>query len=53
MMRRIAARNGGDTDTSRDHEYTGWVRLRGQVAAFLEPLNPAEAAEHARAVSTG
>lgn len=24
LMRRIAAKAGGDTDTSRDHEYTDW-----------------------------
>jgi menaquinone-dependent protoporphyrinogen oxidase len=41
MMRRIAARNGGDTDTSRDYEYTDWARLERQVDAFLEPLRPA------------
>jgi menaquinone-dependent protoporphyrinogen oxidase len=23
-MRRIAAKEGGDTDTSRDYEYTDW-----------------------------
>lgn len=43
VMRRIAARNGGATDTSRDHEYTDWARLERQVDAFLEPLRPAAA----------
>jgi menaquinone-dependent protoporphyrinogen oxidase len=38
MMRWISRRNGGDTDTSRDYEYTDWARLERQVAAFLEPL---------------
>lgn len=28
MLRRIARREGGDTDTSRDHEYTDWDRVR-------------------------
>lgn len=42
MMRWIAGRNGGDTDMSRDHEYTDWARLARQVEAFLEPLRPAE-----------
>lgn len=27
MMKRIAAKEGGDTDTSRDHEYTDWKDL--------------------------
>jgi menaquinone-dependent protoporphyrinogen oxidase len=53
MMRRIAARNGAATDTSRDHEYTDWERLREQVEAFLEPLGPAEVPEEACAVSAG
>ena len=28
IMRRIAAKAGGDTDTTRDHEYTDWEDLR-------------------------
>ena len=28
FMRRIAAKEGGDTDTSRDYEYTDWGDLR-------------------------
>lgn len=28
MMRRIAAREGGPTDTSRDHEFTDWAAVR-------------------------
>jgi len=35
MMRRIAAKAGGDTDTSRDYEYTDWPALRREVEAFL------------------
>ena len=27
MMKRIAAKAGGDTDTSRDYEYTDWPAL--------------------------
>lgn len=38
MMRWIAKKNGGDTDTTRDYEYTDWARLEQQVSAFLEPL---------------
>jgi menaquinone-dependent protoporphyrinogen oxidase len=32
FMKRLVARAGGDTDTSRDYEYTDWV----QVRAFAE-----------------
>jgi menaquinone-dependent protoporphyrinogen oxidase len=35
MMRRIARKAGGGTDTSRDYEYTDWARLRADVEAFL------------------
>lgn len=35
MLRRIARREGGDTDTSRDHEYTDWERVRSDTLAFL------------------
>jgi menaquinone-dependent protoporphyrinogen oxidase len=34
VMRRIVAKEGGDTDTSRDYEYTDWPR----VAAFAQEL---------------
>lgn len=34
-MKRIAAKAGGATDTSRDYEYTSWVELR----AFAERFN--------------
>lgn len=34
MMRRIAAKAGGDTDTSRDYEYTDWAELEGFAATF-------------------
>jgi menaquinone-dependent protoporphyrinogen oxidase len=33
-MRRIACAEGGDTDTSRDHEYTDWQ----QVEAYADRL---------------
>ena len=35
MMKRIAAKMGGDTDTSRDHEYTDWADLRAFAREFL------------------
>ena len=34
MMRRIVAKAGGDTDTSRDYEYTDWTDLRAFANAF-------------------
>jgi menaquinone-dependent protoporphyrinogen oxidase len=34
IMKRIARKEGGDTDTSRDHEYTDWVELDHFVDAF-------------------
>jgi menaquinone-dependent protoporphyrinogen oxidase len=34
LMRRIAAKEGGDTDTSRDYEYTDWNDLREFADAF-------------------
>jgi menaquinone-dependent protoporphyrinogen oxidase len=38
VMRRIARKAGGDTDTSRDYEYTDWNDLRafaGEFAAYV------------------
>lgn len=35
LMRLIAQRNGGDTDTTHDYEYTDWTRLRDDTVAFL------------------
>lgn len=34
LMRRIARKEGGDTDTSRDYEYTDW----SEVTAFAEAV---------------
>jgi menaquinone-dependent protoporphyrinogen oxidase len=38
VMKRIAKRAGGDTDTSRDHEYTDWEGVERFAEAFLERL---------------
>lgn len=35
MMRRIASKEGGDTDVSRDHEYTDWDDLTRFVGEFV------------------
>lgn len=40
LMRWIAKRQGGGTDTSRDYEYTDWPRLQQQMEAFLQVLQP-------------
>ncbi len=34
VLKRIAGREGGDTDTARDYEYTDW----GEVTAFAEAV---------------
>jgi menaquinone-dependent protoporphyrinogen oxidase len=46
LMRRIAGKAGGDTDVSRDYEYTDWTDLREFAEAFLTPWHqvPKEAA---------
>ena len=35
VMKRIAKKAGGPTDTSRDYEFTDWVALEGFVKHFL------------------
>ena len=42
MMRRIAAKAGGDTDTSRDYEYTDWQALNTFCVQFARRVNVAE-----------
>lgn len=44
MMRRIAAKAGGDTDTSRDYAYTDWDDLRRFAAEFARRLTTPAAA---------
>ncbi len=45
MMKRIVAKAGGDTDTTRDFEYTDWNELRTFARDFAElaARRPAEA----------
>jgi menaquinone-dependent protoporphyrinogen oxidase len=38
VMRRISRREGGDTDTSRDHEYTDWDAVDRFAVAFLDQV---------------
>jgi len=35
LMSLIAQRNGADTDTTHDYEYTDWTRLRDDTVTFL------------------
>jgi menaquinone-dependent protoporphyrinogen oxidase len=44
MMRFIVGRAGGDTDMSRDYDYTDWEAVDRFAARFLERLAPAVAA---------
>ena len=36
LMRRIVAKSGGDTDMTRDYEYTDWDDLRAFAQRFVE-----------------
>jgi len=38
VMKRIAKRAGGGTDTSRDYEYTDWDEVESFAAAFADTL---------------
>ena len=44
VMRRIAAHEGGDTDTSRDYEYTDWAALAEFTRTFVARLTSTPAA---------
>ena len=44
-MVRIVRKAGGDTDTSRDYEYTDWADVRAFAGAFARSL-PARPIEH-------
>ena len=41
IMKRIATKTGGGTDTSRDYVYTDWDDLRATVRAFAASRHPA------------
>jgi menaquinone-dependent protoporphyrinogen oxidase len=44
LMRRIVRKAGGDTDTSRDYEYTDWADLHAFVEQFARHVCAPEAA---------
>lgn len=41
FMKRIAAKAGGDTDTSRDYDYTDWTEVAALADEFVRRLAPA------------
>jgi menaquinone-dependent protoporphyrinogen oxidase len=49
IMKEIARRAGGGTDTSRDYEYTDWDALRAFAGRFGEQVSPASPKRAARA----
>ena len=49
IMRRIAEKAGGATDTSRDYEYTDWQALRAFAERFGEAVLPAVGVDRAKA----
>ena len=44
-MKRIVAKAGGGTDTTRDYEYTDWNDLRAFALEFLQAVPAAELVE--------
>lgn len=44
MMRLISGAAGGDTDTTRDHEYTDWAAVERFAGEFARQLEPAAVA---------
>jgi menaquinone-dependent protoporphyrinogen oxidase len=43
IMKKITAREGGSTDTSRDHEYTDWNKVAGFTEEFMSKVLEQEA----------
>ncbi len=50
VMKRISRKEGGSTDTSRDHEYTDWTQVEHFTIDFAEHVE--EAAERAGTLAT-
>ncbi|HEY5545986.1 MAG TPA: flavodoxin domain-containing protein [Gemmatimonadaceae bacterium] len=40
FMKRASAKNGGSTDTSKDHEYTNWAQVDRFAAAIAAAISP-------------
>jgi menaquinone-dependent protoporphyrinogen oxidase len=45
VMRQISKAEGGDTDTSRDYEYTDWAAVDRFALEFVEDITATPAAE--------
>ncbi len=41
-MKRASAKNGGSTDTSRDHEYTDWAEVERFAIAIANAFHGAQ-----------
>lgn len=50
VIKRISARKGGPTDTTRIHETTNWKEVEGVVEAVLAQLPARNASDHTRAL---
>ena len=50
-MKKASEKNGGSTDTSRDHEYTDWVQVERFAAMFALLLKPVRRASPEPALS--
>ena len=50
FMKRASAKNGGSTDTSRDHEYTDWDEVDRFAMAMAKEFTPAESPYRAMVV---
>ena|SRR5581483_4100897 len=46
VMKRISAKTGGGTDTTRDYEYTDWDDLKAFVIRFSQVREPSPAHAH-------
>lgn len=53
VLRRIARKAGGGTDTSRDYEYTDWNELRTFAETFYSLCSPARATTPSGRCGTG
>jgi menaquinone-dependent protoporphyrinogen oxidase len=52
IMRRISASEGGDTDTSRDYEYTDWVAVERFAEVIASEFETAKAARDSHGSSS-
>lgn len=48
LMKWVVSREGGDTDTSQDYEYTDWGQVQRFAESFIESIDVQEATAHER-----